>query len=283
MPRVCKSVDNFTKAYPTTKGKVPSDAKGLVHKGQAFLFADNIGKGEALGVTLHEVGAHIGFRNFFNPAQYNAIATTVKNWAKRNDGSVESKIGKAALARVEAAETTADQVNDEIIAYAVEEAIKAGIQPTAAVNRTAAHNWLKMVVDAFKKALAAFGINPSGLKAGDLVNFAYGCAQLELQGTWHGSDAKFTAFDTAFAGEGEGAFDRRFEREKSLGVGPYVTADKDYAEYYQTAVTFGKASNATGYGNMSYQQFRDLDDKFLEASVEDLSPSELRTRYESNL
>ena len=280
---VFESVDNFTKAYPTTKGKVPSDAKGLVYKGQAFLFADNIGKGEALGVTLHEVGAHIGFRNFFNPAQYNAIATTVKNWAKRNDGSVESKIGKAALARVEAAETTADQVNDEIIAYAVEEAIKAGIQPTAAVNRTAAHNWLKMVVDAFKKALAAFGINPSGLKAGDLVNFAYGCAQLELQGTWHGSDAKFTAFDTAFAGEGEGAFDRRFEREKSLGVGPYVTADKDYAEYYQTAVTFGKASNATGYGNMAYQQFRDLDDKFLQSTVKDLSPSELRTRYESNL
>jgi len=280
---VFESVADFTKAYPTTKGKVPSDAKGLVHKGQAFLFADNIGKGEALGVTLHEVGAHIGFRNFFNSAQYNAIATTVKNWAKRNDGSVESKIGKAALARVEAAETTAKQVNDEIIAYAVEEAIKAGIQPTAAVNRTAVHNWLKMVVDAFKKALAAFGINPSGLKAGDLVNFAYGCAQLELQGTWHGSDAKFTAFDTAFAGEGEGAFDRRFEREKSLGVGPYVTADKDYAEYYQTAVTFGKASNTTGYGNMSYQQFRDLDEKFLETSVEDLSPSELRTRYESNL
>jgi hypothetical protein len=280
---VFKSVDDFTKAYPTTKGKVPSDVKGLVHKEQAFLFADNIGKGEALGVTLHEVGAHIGFRNFFNPAQYNAISTTVKNWAKRNDGSIESKIGKAALARVEAAETPVNQVDDEIIAYAVEEAIKAGIQPTGAVNRTAIHNWLKMVVDAFKKALAVFDINSSGLKAGDLVNFAYGCAQLELQGTWHGSDAKFTAFDTNFAGEGEGAFDRRFEREKSLGVGPYVTADKDYAEYYQTAVTFGKASNATGYGDMSYQQFRDLDEKYMSTSVGDLSSKEVRTRYESNL
>jgi hypothetical protein len=280
---VFASVDDFTKAYPTTKGKVPSDAKGLVHKGQAFLFANNIGKGEALGVALHEVGAHIGFRNFFNPAQYKAIATTVKNWAKRNDGSIESKIGKAALARVETAETPADQVDDEVIAYAVEEAVKAGIQPAGAAKRSAAHNWLKMVVDAFKKALAAFGINPSGLKAGDLVNFAYGCAQLELRGTWHGSDAKFTAFDTAFAGEGEGAFDRRFEREKSLGVGPYVTGDKDYAEYYQTAVTFGKASNVTGYGDMSYQQFRELDNKYMSISTNNLSPEELRIRYESNL
>ena len=283
---VLQSVADFIELYPTAEGRVPRNAKGLVYKDRAFLFADNIGKGEALGVMLHEVGAHIGFRNFFNKAQYNAIAVTVKNWAKRNDGSVESKIGKAALARVEAAETTADQIDDEIIAYAVEEAIKAGIQPVGAVNRTAAHNWLKMVVDAFKKALAAFGINPSGLKAGDLVNFAYGCAQLELRGTWHGSDATFTAFDTAFAGEGEGAFDRRFKREESLGVGPYVTADKDYAEYYQAAVTAGKASNATGYGDMSYQQFRDLDDKFNRITTdvnEQLSFEDIRKMYESNL
>lgn len=266
---VLQSVADFTKAYPAAKGKIPSDAKGLVYKERAFLFADNIGKGEALGVVLHEVGAHIGFRNFFNPAQYNAIATTVKNWAKRNDGSVEAKIGKAALERVAAAATPADQVDDEIIAYAVEEAVKAGVQPTAAVNRTAVHNWLKMVVDAFKKALGAFGINPTDLKAGDLVNFAYGCAQLELHGTWHGSDATFTAFDTAFAGQGEGAYDRRWG---DYGAGPFVTPDKPYAEFYQEVVPFGKAANASGYGDMSYQQYRKmLDTEPFKTNLQNLS------------
>ena len=244
---------------PTTrdfdKGQIPSDAKGFVQDGKAVLFANNIAKGEGLGVLLHEVGVHIGFRNFFNAGQYNALVKTVKNWATRTDGSVEERVGKAAMRRVEVAETPKNQVDDELLAYAVEEAMQMGVSPAGVKGGSALKNWLKMVVDGFRKALEKFGISAKNLTAGDLVNFAYGAANLELRGTWHGSDAKFTAFDTKYVGKGEGAYDRRFDGDNSLGAGPYVTPYKEYGEYYQQSVPFGKAANESGYGRYSYQDY----------------------------
>ena len=275
----------FMRENPEYKGKIPADAKGFVDDGKATLFANNIGKGEALGVLLHEVGVHIGFRNFFNDAQYNALVNTVKNWAKKKDNSIEAKIGKEAMRRVEAAKTPDSQVNDELLAYAVEEAMTMGVRPEGAGGRSAAQNWLRMLVDAFKKALSKFGINSSKLTAGDLVNFAYGCAQLELRGTWHGSDATFTAFDTKYAGAGEGAFDRRFEGDRSLGAGPYATPDKPYGEYYQAAVPFGKAANAAGYGRYTYQDYAESLAKTPESTFTEkrATTAELQRLFESNL
>jgi hypothetical protein len=237
------------------KGQLPSDAKGFVQDGKAVLFANNIAKGEGLGVLLHEVGVHIGFRNFFNAGQYNALVKTVKNWANKTDGSIEERVGKAAMRRVEAAQTPKNQIDDELLAYAVEEAMQMGVSPAGVKGGNALKNWLKMVVDGFKKALEKFGISAKNLTAGDLVNFAYGAANLELRGTWHGSDAQFTAFDTAYVGKGEGSYDRRFDGDNSLGAGPYVTPDKEYGEYYQQAIPFGKAANESGYGRYSYQDY----------------------------
>jgi hypothetical protein len=236
---------------------LPTDAKAFVDPktGQAFMFANNIGKGDGLGVFLHEVGAHLGFRNLFNQTQYNALVKAVKNWSVKNDGSLESRVAKAAIERIKAAKTSAEQYDDELLAYAIEEAVKAGVTPSALRNGSLVRNWLTTVLNLLKKALAKFGINPDKMVAGDLVNLAYGAAQLEVRGTWHGSDATFKAFDTAYATTGEGAFDRRFDGDNSLGAGPYVTPDKEYGEYYQQAIPFGKAANESGYGRYSYQDY----------------------------
>ena len=276
------SVADFVAEYPEAEGRIPSDAKGLVKGGRAVLFANNIAKGEGLGVLLHEVGVHLGFRNFFNEGQYNALVKTVKSWAARKDDSIEARVGKAAMARVVAAETPKNQINDELLAYAVEEAMQRGINPAGVKGGVAIKNWLKMVVDAFKKALEKFGLSAKNLTAGDLVNFAYGAANLELRGTWHGSDATFAAFDTQYAGAGEGSFDRRFDGDNSLGAGPYVTPDKEYGEYYQHAVPFGKAANETGYGRYTYQDYAEA----VAASTQRLegkSTAELQRLFESNL
>jgi hypothetical protein len=208
------------------EGQIPSDAKGFVQDGKAVLFANNIAKGEGLGVLLHEVGVHIGFRNFFNQAQYNALVKTVKSWAAREDGSMEARVGKAAMDRVKAAETPANQIDDELLAYAVEEAMKAGVDPEGVKKGSAVQNWLRMVVDAFRKALEKFGINAKNLTAGDLVNFAYGAAHLELKGTWHGTGVEFKEFDHAYMSTGEG--------HQAFGWGTYRAQQKGIAKNYQS-------------------------------------------------
>jgi hypothetical protein len=264
---------------------IPSDAKAFVNpeNGEVFMFADNIGKGEALGVLLHEIGVHVGFRNLFNKTQYARLVSTVKGWAKRNDNSQESLISKRAVARVEAAKTTPDQYDDELLAYTVEEAIKAGVNPDALKGGSPIRNWLKAVMDVLRNALSKYGINPKTMTSGDLVNMAYGAAQLELRGTWHGSDAVFTAFDSKFSGAGEGSYEQRFAGSTNLGKGPYVTPNKEYAEYYQHAVPFGKAANAAGYGTKTYQDYRDMDDMFLMTPNKDLSTAALQSKFESRV
>jgi hypothetical protein len=277
--RVYQTVAAFIADNPTYRNKIPVDAKGLVKDSHAVLFAENLEKGEALGVMLHEVGVHIGFRNFFNVAQYNALVQTVKGWAARTDNSLEARIGKAALQRVQEAQTKASQIDDEILAYAVEEAVKAGVQPTGTVGSSALKNWLNMIVTAFKKALTTLGLSPEKLKAGDLVNFAYGCAQLELRGTWHGADALFTAFDRRMAGTGEGAY---LELD-SLGKGPYVTPDRSLGESYQYHIPFGKASNEIGYGNKTYQDYEDLVKAIQLKDRDSYSVVDLQNIYERDL
>jgi hypothetical protein len=208
------------------ESQIPADAKGFVQNGKAVLFANNIGKGHGLGVLLHEVGVHMGFRNFFNEGQYNALVKTVKNWANKTEDSMEARVGKAAMRRVEAAETPANQIDDELLAYAVEEAMQMGVEPVGVKGGNAVKNWLKMVVDGFKRALEKFGITSKNLTAGDLVNFAYGAAHLELKGTWHGTGAKFDAFDHSFMSTGEG--------HQAFGWGTYRAQSRGTADSYQS-------------------------------------------------
>ena len=225
--KIYSSVAAFVKDNPKYADKIPSDAKGFAENERAVLFADNIGKGEGVGVLLHEIGVHVGFRNFFNEAQFKRLADTVKGWAKRTDGSIEAQIGRKAMQRVEAAQTPAKQVNDELLAYAVEEAVQAGVLGT---KKGSAYGWLSSIIDAFKKALNKFGIPTSQFTAGDLVNFAHGCAQLEIRGTWHGTNGIFDMFDFAFMSTGEGAqaFSWGTYRAQRKGIGQsYKDAGKE--------------------------------------------------------
>jgi hypothetical protein len=205
-----------------TSEKIPDDARGAVIKGKAYLFANNIEKGSSLAVLLHEVGAHLGFKNLFNAQQYGQLASLIRSWAAKKDGSVEARIAKAAMLRVKEAGTSKNQLDDEIIAYAIEEAVNAGILPDAAgpIQR-----WLRTIVNALKKALNTFGITPDKLTAKDLVDMAFGAANLELRGTWHGTGKKFDAFDHSFMGTGEGA--------QAFGWGTYIAQKYGVAETYK--------------------------------------------------
>jgi hypothetical protein len=224
---VFNTVQEFLDARPRYNGKIPFDAKGFVDpkSGRAYLFAENIAKGEGLGILLHEVGVHLGFRNFFNAGQFNAIAKVVRNWANAPANTLEGKIGRAAAKRAKDAGTSAAQIDDELIAYAVEEAVKAGVEPAGVKGGSAVQNWLRMIVNAFNKALETLGLAPEKLKVGDLVNMAYGAAQLEIKGTWHGTGKLFKEFDHKYMGTGEGA--------QAFSWGTYRAQSKGVAGVYQ--------------------------------------------------
>ena len=179
--KIYDTVDALVKANPQYKTLIPSDARGFVDTAgnKAFLIAENIDQGQALGVLLHEIGAHVGLKSILGENQYNALVNVVGVWAKKNDGSLESRVAKSALARVKEAETEAKHQDDETLAYAIEEAVKAGIKPSQ--TKSVLGTWLGKIANAFRKLLTKFGMNPETLNAQGLVDMAFGAAQMEMQ------------------------------------------------------------------------------------------------------
>ena len=179
--KIYDTVDALVKANPQYKTLIPSDARGFVDTAgnKAFLIAENIDQGQALGVLLHEIGAHVGLKSILGENQYNALVNVVGVWAKKNDGSLESRVAKSALARVKEAETEAKHQDDETLAYAIEEAVKAGIKPSQ--TKSVLGTWLGRIANAFRKLLTKFGMNPETLNAQGLVDMAFGAAQMEMQ------------------------------------------------------------------------------------------------------
>jgi hypothetical protein len=180
--QIYDSVDALVQANPQYKGRIPADARGFVDSAgnKAFLIAENIDQGRALGVLLHEVGSHIGLKNTLGEAQYNALVKAVQTWAKKTDGSTEAKVAQAALARVEAAQTPASQRADETLAYAIEEAVNAGVKPME--TKSVLGQWLSRVAQLFRRALEKFGLPPKALDAQGLVDMAFGAAKMEMRG-----------------------------------------------------------------------------------------------------
>jgi len=176
--QVHETVADFIKSHPEYEGEIDDTTKGMVHKGQAHLFGENIGKGEAQGVFLHEVGAHIGMKNMMPEGAYKGIANKIFDWANKNDGSIENRVAKAAMDRIKEAGTPASQVHDEAIAYTVEEAAKAGVKPTDGPLG----NMMQRLKQWFSKAFEKwFGeLPPKEMSLQDLVDMAHGAAKVEM-------------------------------------------------------------------------------------------------------
>lgn len=216
--QIFDSVDALIKANPQYEGKIPSDARGFVDTAgnKAFLIAENINQGQAMSVLLHEVGAHIGLKNMLGEAQYNTLVNAVKSWEKKADGSVESRVAQAARARVEAAETKASQVNDELLAYAIEEAVNAGVKPTE--TKGVLGQWLGRVTALFRKALEKFGLPPKALDAQGIVDMAFGAAKMEMRGQAAPAAKERGDLRFSYAGEKSGVAPDALRKAKDLQI-----------------------------------------------------------------
>lgn len=162
-----------------------SQAKGKVQAfvtqdGKIVMIAGNIAEGHEMAVFLHEVGVHVGMEKLIGKANYKWLTQQVEQWAQRDDGSLEARIAKQAIARAE--NSSSKDKRAEIVAYTVEGLVDAGVTPQAA-GQTEAHRWFRKLWAAAKVALRRLGFkNPDQLTGQNLVDLAYGAADLELRG-----------------------------------------------------------------------------------------------------
>jgi len=143
-------------------------AKGVAYKGRVYLVANNIKFGNELGVLLHELGAHVGFDLALKSGEREYLANTVRKWAKGSD--LKGKAAQTALAK-------GGSVDDEIIAYMVEELVNRGVTPQ---SYRPENTWLRRIYAALKSALSKIGFRKD-LTEQDLVNAAFGAAHIAIK------------------------------------------------------------------------------------------------------
>lgn len=181
---VVQSIDSLpatVRASVLSEVKNPAVVQGFVGEdGKVYLIADNIAKGKELAVFLHEVGVHLGMERLIGKANMQRLSSQIEQWAAKNDGIKESQIAKAALARAE--NSSSANKSEESIAYFIEEAVNAGIDPVAVQKiDSPIAQWMNTLWEAVKSAMKKLGLGRvDSLTAQDLVNIAYGAAQIEL-------------------------------------------------------------------------------------------------------
>jgi hypothetical protein len=184
-------------------------AYGVATDGRAFLIADRIEKGEGRAKFMHEVGAHLGLENLLPEATYNKLTQRIVDWAKKDDGSIESELAVKAAERVQNAGTPEADQRAELLAYFIEESMLAGIDPTGVKTSGPLRQWFTNLMAAFKAALTKLGIKPESLTAQDVVNLAFGAAQIELSGVL---DSPVQSKGTKFGGAGDRTNTPEFKR-----------------------------------------------------------------------
>jgi hypothetical protein len=205
-------------------GPIVDGTQGFVHKGKAYLIASNIEPGTERAVFMHEVGSHLGLENILSEQQFDTLVDKILEWSQKTDNSLESQLAVKALVRVASADPMDAARNTELVAYFIEEAIIAGVDPTAVKTQVGFGDWFRTLWSAFKRAIRKLGFNPEKMDAFDIVNMAYGAARMEIAGTWHGTSAKFRKFDHRFMGTGEGA--------QAYGWGTYLAQRAGIAYQY---------------------------------------------------
>jgi hypothetical protein len=147
-----------------------SDIQAFVLDGKAYMIAENIPQGAERAVFMHEVGAHIGLTD----EQTTQAAAKINEWANAKEGTIERQVYDATQSRMESAGETS---NSELVAYATEEAVKAGVTPQAT---SAVGKFLQMVKNFYDSAIKKL-FGTTRLTPQDLVDLTYGAAMKSME------------------------------------------------------------------------------------------------------
>ncbi len=121
-----------------------------------YLVADSIPRGKELAVFLHELGVHVGMEKLLGPTNMAKLIKQVREWAGRSDDKLETRLAKAAMER---AGDSSSKSDEEVLAYFVEEAVNAGIDPTVYNQKNPTlSQWFRLFWSAVKAALRKVGL-----------------------------------------------------------------------------------------------------------------------------
>lgn len=191
---VVQSVDQLEDFYGIElPGTTRTQAQAFVLDGVAYFIADNIARGRERAVIMHELGSHIGFDQGLTSsaeglAAYQGMLGRIAQWSESGTGA-EGALAQRAMRRVANAQRSYLQnygrdmppevVAAETVAYFVEEAVNAGVQPStqgSAVSRLLAE-YVRLIQNALRRILGA----EAALRPVDIVNFAHGMAIEQLR------------------------------------------------------------------------------------------------------
>ncbi|MAN62994.1 MAG: hypothetical protein CMI60_13730 [Parvibaculum sp.] len=247
--------------------RLSSGVKGVVIKDKAYLFTDNIQRGNEVGVFLHEVGAHVGMVNLVGRKNYNFLVNRVKQFAKLNDGSREHDLAKGALAYIQDVENTTgiklspEARDHETLAYFVELAVQNGTRPSEVIKQQSKLSvFFKRLLAGIKSILRKYGkIDPKELDAQSIVDLAYGGAQLAIRAPNKKLDFLSSELLFSQATSANALYDMQ---TKLLGVANDIAYDEKYA-FAVDELSKGKDSLSTiFYGALSFDQLMDHANRF---------------------
>ena len=174
-----------------------------------IMIADRIAPGREVAVFLHEI-MHKHGPQVVGAAGMRRLVDGVKAWASAPQATTERNIHDAASTRARASAWPAAQAYDEeLLAYAVEEAVSRGVRPTLEGREGSAEQWLGDVVATLRGAIFQItqGVAPD-LDAQQIVDLAYALAQMESPEHGPRIREQLEAMKSAHAGREEDALAR---------------------------------------------------------------------------
>ena len=150
----------------------------FAHDGKIYVMDNQVEAGTERAVIMHEAGVHLGMEKLIGKDNFGKLVFQIQEWANGNGHIDDIALAQKALMSVRKGGVPEMQIDQETVAYFVQHAIEAGIDPTHLKGQaqSEAIKWLRKIWNTMKAALQKLGINPAQLRAQDIVDIAHAAA-----------------------------------------------------------------------------------------------------------
>lgn len=150
----------------------------FAHNGKIYVMDNQIEAGTERAIILHEAGVHLGMERLIGKKNFEGFVNQIREWANGNGHLEDVALARKAMQSIMDNNVPLSQIDQETVAYFVQHALEAGINPTHIEGQaqSATLIWLRKIWAAMKTALLRLGIDPASLKAQDIVDVAHAAA-----------------------------------------------------------------------------------------------------------